>query len=252
MSRGCVFAGVCLALTASAYGQNLLANPDFEQVPNNQQGQGILPSNWLVVVASPDTYSNDGSYGLPPNGFNNFPGVTAYSGIRWVAGWSAIPETIGQTLSSPLVPGRAYVLRAHLRIAERADLRSPGTYDISLRGEGQPPIIVGRLGDFVTYGTGWVERELRFTAPAGAGVRPLIAFAPVSSGSSSYIGCDMVSLTEHTCRADFNADGVVNSQDFFDFLLAFFAQAPSADFNSDAAVNSQDFFDFLVAFFAGC
>ena len=54
------------------------------------------------------------------------------------------------------------------------------------------------------------------------------------------------------CAADFNADGVVNSQDFFDFLAAFFAGEPAADFNADALINSQDFFDFLGTFFAGC
>jgi hypothetical protein len=54
------------------------------------------------------------------------------------------------------------------------------------------------------------------------------------------------------CPADFNGDDTVNSQDFFDFLVAFFALLPSADFNDDGTVNSQDFFDFLVAFFAGC
>ncbi len=52
------------------------------------------------------------------------------------------------------------------------------------------------------------------------------------------------------CPADFNCDGAVNSQDFFDFLSAFFAG--NADFNHDGATNSQDFFDFLAAFFAGC
>jgi hypothetical protein len=55
-----------------------------------------------------------------------------------------------------------------------------------------------------------------------------------------------------TCRADFNGDDSVNSQDFFDFLAAFFESDPAADFNADKVVNSQDFFDFLTAFFAGC
>ena len=54
------------------------------------------------------------------------------------------------------------------------------------------------------------------------------------------------------CDADINNEGVVNSQDFFDFLTAFFASNPLADFNRSGTINSQDFFDFLSAFFNGC
>ncbi|MGE3108850.1 MAG: GC-type dockerin domain-anchored protein [Phycisphaerales bacterium] len=69
---------------------------------------------------------------------------------------------------------------------------------------------------------------------------------------SGHIARDTANVTISRCSADFNADGFVNSQDFFDFLAAFFAAAPSADFNHDTFINSQDFFDFLAAFFSGC
>jgi hypothetical protein len=54
------------------------------------------------------------------------------------------------------------------------------------------------------------------------------------------------------CPADFNCSGAVNSQDFFEFLAAFFALNPRADFNHSEAIDSQDFFDFLAAFFTDC
>ncbi len=56
----------------------------------------------------------------------------------------------------------------------------------------------------------------------------------------------------YSCPADMNADGRITSQDFFDFVNAFFAAEPRADFSRDGTINSQDFFDYLAAFFAGC
>jgi glucose/arabinose dehydrogenase len=69
---------------------------------------------------------------------------------------------------------------------------------------------------------------------------------PDANGNGVPDGCD----PPPHCPVDWNSDGSVTSQDFFDFLAAFFAK--DADFNADGATNSQDFFDFLTAFFGEC
>lgn len=63
---------------------------------------------------------------------------------------------------------------------------------------------------------------------------------------------DPAMLTVNDCAVDVNCDQAVTSADFFDFLTAFFTNAPAADFDHDGIVTSQDFFGFLAAFFAGC
>jgi hypothetical protein len=81
---------------------------------------------------------------------------------------------------------------------------------------------------------------------------------PSDEGSYDCIvtnGCDAVTSNPAALTvnpADFNTDGLINSQDFFNYLEAFFALQPVADINHDTFINSQDFFDFLTAFFSGC
>lgn len=182
-------------LVICSQAQNLLRNPDFETVPNGAVGQGILPSDWIDVIPSPDTYSNDGSYGLPPATLNNFSGVVAHSGIRWVAGWSGVPEIFGQILTSALVGGRTYEISCFLHQSSRGDLNNPGTYEVTLRQAGLPMRVLGRFPNTVSVGQGWVFRRFEFTAPADAGLYQTIAFDPKATPpANSYPGMDLVSL----------------------------------------------------------
>ncbi|MBC7773474.1 MAG: hypothetical protein H7210_13335 [Pyrinomonadaceae bacterium] len=52
------------------------------------------------------------------------------------------------------------------------------------------------------------------------------------------------------CGCDWNNSGDLSSQDFFDFISAFFSD--NGDFNMDGVTTSQDFFDFIACFFSGC
>ncbi|MBC7772280.1 MAG: hypothetical protein H7210_07290 [Pyrinomonadaceae bacterium] len=91
---------------------------------------------------------------------------------------------------------------------------------------------------------------LRDNANAGAENPGQVAYDMwVMFGKSAPVAMDQGTLSL-SCACDWNTDGVLNSQDFFDFIAGFFTD--NADFNNSGATDSQDFFDFLTCFFTGC
>ncbi len=54
------------------------------------------------------------------------------------------------------------------------------------------------------------------------------------------------------CDVDLTFDGVLNTNDFFQFLTYYQAQDPRADFTGEGAINTNDFFAFLAVYQAGC
>lgn len=98
------------------------------------------------------------------------------------------------------------------------------------------------LGTFPNNG----EAEVELTMPASnARIR-------INADDNVFFAVSRPFSITAPCAADFNADGILNSQDFFDYLAEFFKASPKADFNTDGILNSQDYFDFLNQFFAGC
>ena len=178
---------------------NLIVNGGFENVPSSQTGQGLMPSDWVSVSSSPDTYSNDGSYGLPPLvGFNNWPvGMMAYEGKRWVAG-GRIPgliESFGQLMAAPLTTGNQYELSGYLHQSPSRD--TPGGYDIFLAdaASGLNRLHLGFLGSTNNVGEGWTLHSLLFEAPTGADNKSFIIFEPsFVSIENIYPGLDAVVL----------------------------------------------------------
>lgn len=94
--------------------------------------------------------------------------------------------------------------------------------------------LLGRLSSYIAFpvkaGSAFKIRVSGYNGSRGAGVLRVACAEP--------------------CPCDWNGDFVGNSQDFFDFLTAFFAD--DADYDHSGATTSQDFFDFLSCFFAGC
>lgn len=72
----------------------------------------------------------------------------------------------------------------------------------------------------------------------------------VTNTCGTVTSSDAVVTVESACACDWNSDGSLSSQDFFDFIGGFFAG--NGDFNEDGTTTSQDFFDFIACFFGGC
>ncbi len=215
---------------------NLIRNPSFEDTPCTtpcNQDQAVMPSEWLSLNVTPDTYSNDGSYGLPPNGFGNFTGATAQDGIRWVAGWSAIPEIFGQVLTAPLTPGEEYTLSAYLRKAVRPDLANPGTYQVELWNSTvvatANKVVIGSFQPLIDNQSAWEIRSLTFIAPPEVATHSVLAFRPLDSGAgTAYPGFDNVVLC--ASPTDDDGDGILNSED----------DCPNSNLNTNVVIDGCD------------
>ncbi|HRF60981.1 MAG TPA: hypothetical protein PLH94_13840 [Fimbriimonadaceae bacterium] len=199
MLRSNVVAILILCAQAHAVsGANLLRNPSFETVPSAATGEGLMPSDWFTVSGTPDTFSVGGTYGLAPSYQGNFTGMSGAQGGRWVASWSGAPEQFAQNLTTPLVPGRSYVLSAALAQSARAAVNHPGSYRVLLVNPSTLQGVV--LGEFTGTAVAgvWLRQSIEFVAPATASTMTRLQFRPIATSTSghAYPALDDLSLTE--------------------------------------------------------
>ncbi|MBM4362927.1 MAG: hypothetical protein FJ104_09625, partial [Deltaproteobacteria bacterium] len=178
---------------------SFVPNGNFEDVGGSStQGQALLPAGWSAVLSSADTFSSDGSYGIAPGGFNHFPNVSAYDGVRWVAGAGGL-ESFGRALTAPLQPGARYRAEAAIHRDTGASgfaRPGPGTYEVRLKSSllGPTSLLAGTFTS--ATGNDWLWSTFEFVVPATAGTLSFVELFPTADSSGSYPGIDAFVLVQ--------------------------------------------------------
>jgi hypothetical protein len=175
-------------------------------------------------------------YDAARNNIVLFGGILAPGGtwIRTVRLIDSNPSIVSQPVDREIPPGGWTTFHV---VAE-----SEGTTMYQWRKDGQPLTDDGRI----------VGARAELLSIVDAVQQDAGLYDVVVTNGCGPTTTDAARLVITVCAADFNSDGILNSQDFFDYLNAFFENLPSADFDASGTVDSNDFFAFLDAFFAAC
>jgi hypothetical protein len=237
-------------------GQMLLA-----ALPDSGQVAAVAPSGLVQILPiQADLGSPAGMCVMTPEGAWAGMLVVADVGRRRASG--VLLQGTGRLVGVSPFDGRTRLLAGNLRTPVSA-LAGDGSF---FGGTGEVVYVLsagdidqqtgflvpatGRLSAFGVDGaeTVLIDRldhpyEMAFGAPGTLVVATATELITVRAGECA----------DTSCPCDWNGSGSVDSQDFFDFLGAFFLG--HGDFNRSGGTDSQDFFDFLACFFGrppGC
>jgi len=148
------------------------------------------------------------------------------------------------------LPGRGFVLDGFISIDQ------PGLYRLSLISDGISQLSIGSLcvtrneafAGLVSESTGLVNFDqglypvhIEYLSPQGLSI--LTVSIASDTMPKQLVPDSITSLERHP--ADINRDGIVDSQDFFDYLDLFVDEDPLADLTGDGIIDASDFFEFL-------
>ncbi|MCC5785628.1 MAG: hypothetical protein JJU33_02875 [Phycisphaerales bacterium] len=173
----------------------------------------------------------------------NLRGITA-PGL----GNSSVLQLLGNVRFEPThrlrirVSGPTTLPASHGRISVSPAFEFGGELDVEFV-DGYTPA----LGDSFQISTGAYTGEFESLSISGSipsGLTGSIRYEPTQ------VLLDIVDAP--ACIPDINGDGVVDADDFFEFLSLFAAGDLRADINNDGIIDADDFFEFLTLFAAGC
>jgi hypothetical protein len=225
---------------------------------------GLLPPNgWALYANRPGDGSRAWSLYLPPGNTMSAPtvapdgtvlvvrntvhihAVSPAGSLRWT-----YTEPTGSLYKQPVASPNGEVIIAGGSVG---DTLSFSAHVRAVSGAGVPlwSAYVPREPDGAGGTVGFVVTTGAFYAPDSARAYVGTAMAGQVADDHAYV-LALDTGTGRRCAADLNGDGAATSQDFFEYMTAFFAGQAGADTNGDGAVDSQDFFEYMTAFFAGC
>jgi hypothetical protein len=175
-----------------------------------------------------------------PAGGGSFSSVYKWDGVAW----SVVGQNVGGRVTDLRVWDDGTGPALYLSGTATPDINylarlEGGSWEMYLGGAGGPAIPPGNFPS--VFGLAEYRGDL------------VVCGSFTETGDGQIVeGIAVVETCLSDCVADFNGDGVVNTQDFIAYLGAWAAGDPAADTDGNGVIDTRDFIGYLGLWAAGC